>query len=146
MKSSRQSLLMLGIALLVIAGIMFYIGFSQPRVYDTSQKQLSTTNAYMQSTSPKVGNAYYTQTTQPATQSQTEQTTAYYSKQSVFPININTATAEELTKVSGIGEKRAASIVAYRESIGGYSSVEQIKDIRGIGDATYAKIAPYLTV
>jgi hypothetical protein len=60
MKSSRQSLLMLGVALLVIAGIMFYIGLSQPRVYNATNKTLSTTEAYSQPTSPKAGNAYYT--------------------------------------------------------------------------------------
>ena len=37
-------------------------------------------------------------------------------------------------------------ILAYREQIGKYTSVEQIKDIRGIGDGLYVKIAPYLTV
>ena len=146
MKSNRQSLLMLGVALLVIAGIMLYIGLSQPRVYDRSSKALSTTNAYMQSNSPKAGNAYYTKSAQTSTAAQTTQTTAQYTKQNTFPINLNTATANELTSVSGIGEKRAASIIAYRESIGGYTSVDQIKNIKGIGDATYAKIAPYLTV
>ena len=45
MKSSRQSLLMLGVALLVIAGIMLYIGLSQPRVYNATNKTLSTTKA-----------------------------------------------------------------------------------------------------
>lgn len=146
MKSSRQSLLMLGVALLVIAGIMLYIGLSQPRVYNASNKTLSTTEAYIQSTSPKAGNAYYTKSAQNSTAAQTTGTTAQYTKQNAFPINLNTATAEELTRISGIGEKRATSIIAYRESIGGYTSVDQIKNIRGIGDATYAKIAPYLTV
>ena len=133
MKSSRQSLLMLGVALLVIAGIMLYIGLSQPRVYNATNKTLSTTEAYIQSA-------------QSSTAAQTTGATAQYTKQNAFPINLNTATADELTRISGIGEKRAASIIAYRESIGGYTSVDQIKNIRGIGDATYAKIAPYLTV
>ena len=63
-----------------------------------------------------------------------------------YPINLNTATQEQLETVSGIGENRAYQIIAYREQLGAYTSVEQIKDIRGIGDSTYAKIAPYLTV
>lgn len=146
MKSSRQSLLMLGVALLVIAGIMLYIGLSQPRVYNATNKTLSTTEAYIQPTSSKAGNAYYTKSAQSSTAAQTTGATAQYTKQNAFPINLNTATADELTRISGIGEKRAASIIAYRESIGGYTSVDQIKNIRGIGDATYAKIAPYLTV
>lgn len=67
MKSSRQSLLMLGVALLVIAGIMLYIGLSQPRVYNATNKTLSTTEAYIQPTSPKAGNAYYTKSAQSST-------------------------------------------------------------------------------
>ena len=63
-----------------------------------------------------------------------------------YPVNLNTATFEELTAIQGIGDQRAAAILAYREQIGKYTSVEQIKDIRGIGDGLYAKIAPYLTV
>ncbi|MDE6413609.1 MAG: helix-hairpin-helix domain-containing protein, partial [Eubacterium sp.] len=35
---------------------------------------------------------------------------------------------------------------AYREHLGGYTSVEQLKNISGIGDAVYASIAPYVTV
>ena len=61
-------------------------------------------------------------------------------------MTLNTATFEELTAIHGIGDQRAAAILAYREQIGKYTSVEQIKDIRGIGDGLYVKIAPYLTV
>ena len=48
--------------------------------------------------------------------------------------------------VDGIGEARAAAIISYREQIGGYTSVEEIKNISGIGEATFNAIAPYLTV
>ena len=47
--------------------------------------------------------------------------------------------------IDGIGETRADSILAYREQLGGYTSVEQLKEISGIGDTLYAKIAPYVT-
>ena len=60
--------------------------------------------------------------------------------------NLNTCTASELTVLDGIGESRAAAIIQYREYLGGYTSVAQIKNIKGIGDKLYEKIAPYLTV
>ena len=63
-----------------------------------------------------------------------------------YPINLNTATVEELVSIDGLGESRASAIIEYRDYLGGYTSVEQIKEISGIGDATYAKLAPYLTV
>ncbi len=49
-------------------------------------------------------------------------------------------------QIDGIGETRANAILAYREHIGGYTSVEQIKNISGISDGIYNSIAPYLTV
>jgi competence protein ComEA len=48
--------------------------------------------------------------------------------------------------IDGLGEKRAGLIVAYRQQIGSYTDVSQIKNIKGIGDSIYEKVAPYLTV
>ena len=48
--------------------------------------------------------------------------------------------------IDNIGEARAGAIIAYRDYLGGYTSVEQLKDISGIGDAVYASIEPYVTV
>lgn len=55
-------------------------------------------------------------------------------------VNINRATAEELMTLPGIGEARAAGIIEYRESSGGFGSIEEIKNISGIGDALFEKI------
>ena len=48
--------------------------------------------------------------------------------------------------IENVGESRANAIIEYRDYLGGYTSVEQLKDIKGIGDATFAKIEPYVTV
>ncbi len=61
-------------------------------------------------------------------------------------ININTATMEELTKVSGIGEGKAKAIIAYREENGEFKEIEDIKKVSGIGEALYTKIKDYITV
>ncbi|MDU5727203.1 MAG: helix-hairpin-helix domain-containing protein, partial [Neisseria sp.] len=55
-------------------------------------------------------------------------------------INLNTATSEQLQTISGIGAKRAEDIVAYRESHGGFQSVDDLKNVSGIGDKTLDKI------
>ena len=55
-------------------------------------------------------------------------------------INRNTATSEELQTISGIGAKRAEDIIAYRESHGGFQSVDDLKNVSGIGDKTLEKI------
>lgn len=53
-------------------------------------------------------------------------------------ININTADVSELTKLKGIGEKKAEAIVAWRKENGNFKTVEQLLDVKGIGEATLA--------
>lgn len=61
-------------------------------------------------------------------------------------ININTASVTELQQLSGIGPAIAARIVEYREKHGPYSSVRDLLDVSGIGEAKLSKITPYITV
>ena len=61
-------------------------------------------------------------------------------------INVNTATVADLTTISGIGEKRANDILAYRDSQGGFTSVDDLNNVSGIGDKTLENIRPYVTV
>ena len=60
-------------------------------------------------------------------------------------ININTATKEELMTLSGIGETKALAIISYREKTP-FTSIEDIKNVSGIGDSTYNEIKDYITV
>lgn len=66
--------------------------------------------------------------------------------QSVFPLDINTATKEQLMQISGIGEKTAADILEYRESCGVIRSIDQLIEIPGIGEATVELLKQYLFV
>lgn len=61
-------------------------------------------------------------------------------------ININTATAEELASISGIGEVTAQNIIEYREANNGFLDTEELMNVKGIGKKTYEKIKPYITV
>lgn len=61
-------------------------------------------------------------------------------------ININTATQEELQKISGIGQKKSEDIVNYREANGGFKSIDELKNVSGIGAATIEKIREYVTI
>ncbi len=59
-------------------------------------------------------------------------------------IDINKASVEELCTIPGIGESRAKAIIEYRESKGGFSDIEELKEISGIKNATFDKIKPYV--
>lgn len=61
-------------------------------------------------------------------------------------ININTATAEELTELPGIGEKKAEAIIEYRNQHGAFSSTDELLNVSGIGEATYGKFKDKVTV
>lgn len=147
MKSDKgQSLVLLGIGLILIACVCVYIALSQPKISSGVLVDNSTTVTAVATATAYGGNVAETSAVNstPATAATT--VTAAQQAQISYPINLNTATAEELMSVNGIGEQRAASIISYREYLGGYTSVEQLKDISGFGDATYEKVAPYFTV
>lgn len=134
----KQTMVMIGITLLVMAGVLLYISFSQPKVYvDETTVSDSQQNAAAVQSSSVLTSATATAST--AKVQSTQNTTS-------FPVNINTATVSELIAVPNLGEKRASDIIAYREAIGGYTSVSQIKNIKGIGDKLYSMVSPYLTV
>ena len=61
-------------------------------------------------------------------------------------ININTASKSELTTLSGIGDAKAEDIINYRTQNGNFKSIDDIKNVKGIGDAIFAKIKDYITV
>ncbi len=61
-------------------------------------------------------------------------------------VNINTADAEELTRLFGVGEKRASDIIKYREKNGRFRSVEELTNINGINEAVIQKNSDIITV
>ncbi len=61
-------------------------------------------------------------------------------------VNINTASAQDLTELPGIGESRAQDIVNYREENGLFGAIEDIKNVSGIGEGIYNKIKDLITV
>ena len=63
-----------------------------------------------------------------------------------FPINLNTATAEELIAVPGIGEVTAGRILEYRAQIGRFESVDELLEVKGIGEKKLASMREYLSV
>ena len=63
-----------------------------------------------------------------------------------FPININTATAEQLQALPGIGTTYAQRIVDYRKANGPFTSPTQLLNVKGIGEARLTSIWDYITI
>jgi competence protein ComEA len=84
---------------------------------------------------------------QPA-QAQTSQTTHAAAKPAaaVGIVNLNTASAADLEALPGIGAKTAARIVEYRQKNGPFKKVEELMNVRGVGEKNFLKLKPQITV
>ncbi|MCG6157800.1 ComEA family DNA-binding protein [Rubinisphaera margarita] len=63
-----------------------------------------------------------------------------------YLVDLNSANWLEFSLLEGIGEVLGKRIVAYRDEHGPFTAIEQIRQVRGIGEKTYARIAPHLTI
>lgn len=79
-------------------------------------------------------------------QSGSDSTTRPYPQKQNKPILINTAGAEELMQLRGIGNGYANRIIKYREILGGYYKVEQLKEVYGMSDSLYEAIKPFIII
>ena len=62
------------------------------------------------------------------------------------PVNLNTATALQLEALPGIGMKTAERIVDYRQKNGGFKKIEDLMNVRGVGEKSFLKLKPMITV
>ena len=65
---------------------------------------------------------------------------------STTPVNINTASATDFEGLPGIGAKTAARIVEYRQKNGPFKKIEELMNVRGLGEKNFLKLKPQLTV
>lgn len=149
----RQSIALIGIALIAVGAVIIYISLSQPKISASTNgtqfsESISAQSSYSHSEENiEVWESPEKELSEQIEVSQQESESTTVAKDILnHKINLNTATEEELMQINGIGETRAYAIVSYREYLGGYTSTEQLKDIKGIGESLYEKIEPFVTV
>jgi competence protein ComEA len=61
------------------------------------------------------------------------------------PVNLNTATVTELMQLPRVGQKTAERILAFRREHGGFQRPEELMNVKGIGEKSFAKLKPFLS-
>ena len=121
------------LAVITVSFIAFTIGFYMGRTSSRSEIHLSVP---AEVTSPRY----------PTIPSETKMEIAADGTTVIFPININTATMEQLMELPGIGETYARRILAYREVYGDFQKVGDLMNIQGIGQKRLEEILDLIKI
>jgi competence protein ComEA len=62
------------------------------------------------------------------------------------PVNLNTASAEQLATIPGVGPKMAERIIDYRQKNGSFKKIEDLMNVSGVGEKSFLKMKPLITV
>ena len=144
-KHNHEKILII-IALVFCAGILFYNAFFIPDISIPSVIYVdSAISGTKESDIDENSNGEKSENSEETINSNSKANSSSSSASS--KVNINTATAEELDeKLTGIGPAIAKRIIEYRNSIGKFSSIEEIKNVSGIGDKTFEKFKDTICV
>lgn len=74
------------------------------------------------------------------------QTKESSSQNATSPLNLNAATATQLESLPGIGARTAERIIEYRQKNGGFKKIEELMNVRGVGEKSFLKLKPLITV
>lgn len=145
---SRAEITVIAAALLLAAGLILYNAFDAQPLDPVVETFAAAATARPVQAVPVSGAQENPADTQPPPvrqETRAKQSTAA-SQTRPGPINLNTATREELMSLSGIGEVKADAILAYRAENGAFQSVEQLLEVSGIGEKTLEKLRSQICV
>jgi len=157
LSEKKHELYLIALALVISAGLILYIAFDTPEMNAVVAPK-NTTAAETMDMNEIIT---FSNTETPAALSETSATeqaateppavsevvsSETNAQQTAGIININTATKEQLMTLDGIGEVKAAAIIDYRRENGNFRSIEELNNVKGIGDKTIEKIRAYIKV
>ncbi len=163
MSEKKHELYLIAFALVVFAGLILYNAFNTPEMHavkiDKSAIAAQTADqtdlvdyylselAEMEMTDSSVhitGDTVHTITTAVNTaehaNTESAEKTQTDAPSPEGPVNINTATKEQLMTLDGIGEVKAEAILEYRRENGNFRSLDELLEVKGIGEKTLEKI------
>jgi competence protein ComEA len=138
--SERRGLyLLLLLSVLFIAGKYFFFPAQSVSIEKPAMVQKKDT-VYQNSYPKKEWKTYEKKKDESKYSNDYANSKAVYSKPKIDPVELNSATQEQLVLLNGIGESFASRIIKYREIIGGYVSKEQLLQVYGLDSTLYQKI------
>ena len=144
---SRAEITVIAAALLLAAGLILYNAFDAQPLDPVVETFTAAATARPVQAVPVSGAQENPADTQPPpVRQETRAKQSAASQTRPGPINLNTATREELMSLSGIGEVKADAILAYRAENGAFQSVEQLLEVSGIGEKTLEKLRSQICV
>ncbi len=148
----HQTEILIGVALVILGIIFACFALMQPKVSKENNSvntEVNSSQYYEDSSENQYGNSINETSVKANNSNKKANKKSKGANNDIsvtYPLNLNTCTTEELQTIDNIGKTRADAIIAYREHLGGYTSVDQLKDISGIGDSVFSSIEPYVTV
>jgi competence protein ComEA len=82
----------------------------------------------------------------PAAQQKADSTPKKPASSTTAPVNLNTATQAQLEALPGIGPGAAHRILEYRQKNGGFKKIEDLMNVKGVGERSFLKLKPLITV
>lgn len=127
-------------------GGRFYKKEDLARIYTLSEQDYKRLFPYIKITESNPRQYAGTSNTRYQNASGSDSTTRPYPQKQEQPVLVNTAGTEELMQLRGIGNGYANRIIKYREILGGYHKVEQLKEVYGMSDSLYEAIKPFIVI
>ena len=140
-----------GAAFMTLLGFVGYFGQGRihigggPSGYHRTASQKSKKSSYSASSMRTTSDSIYSSDTNEPTKARSSKKSSHKAPPS-HPIKLNSATAEELQELPGIGPSISQRIVEYRTSHGSFHSIDDLLDVNGIGDKLFQRISPYLSL
>jgi competence protein ComEA len=131
----------------VTLGVVFWIGWTLPASIDRSND--SGTQSFEESKADNAFDGRDAREVSPAPVSFTsdQPSTAATPKRShKNPLDLNQATEQDFDGLPGIGARLAERIIAYRQSVGTFRSLDELRQVKGIGSKKFERIRPLITV
>lgn len=131
----------------VTMGVVFWIGWTLPASFDREPGLVAESLEGVKAEIPSGSGRVATMSPSSVPSSADQPLTVPAPKRSPYDLlDLNSATGQDLDALPGVGPKLAERIMEYRESVGVFHTLEELRAVKGIGKKTFERIRPLVTV